>query len=226
MEFADALRRRAMTRDFLDTPLADDDLEYLLDAATRMPSAGRAQGCSFVVLRGPDTSVFWDATLPESRRGGFAWPGLLRAPVILVACADPRAYLARYREPDKAAIGLGDRSDSWPVPYWTVDGGMAVGALLLAAADRGFGALFFAVFHGEAELRRALDIPDDVQVLGAIALGYKGSDERRGRSASRPRRTDVAYERLWGAPPSARRSVSTSDGASDTGASQAQSRQT
>ena len=48
--------------------------------------------------------------------------------------------------------------------------------MLLAAEDAGLGALFFGVFHGEAGAAPALGIPSDLQLLGAIALGWPLED--------------------------------------------------
>lgn len=184
-----------MTRSFSARPVEPALLEHLADLASRAPSAGKAQGWHLVVLAGDETARFWDAALPPQRREGFAFPGLLRAPVIAVAVAEPDAYVARYAEPDKAATGLGAAADAWPVPYWTVDASMAVMTLLLGAEDAGLGALFFAVFHGEAEVRRALGIAPEHQIVGAIALGWPGDDERPGRSAARARREPSALLR-------------------------------
>jgi nitroreductase len=189
-EFVDVVRRRRMTRDFLDDPVPPEVLEELIDLASRAPSAGKTQGWHLVVLAGEQTARFWDISLPPERRSGFRWQGLLRAPVIALALCDPNAYVARYAEPDKARSGLGESTTAWPTPYWTVDGSMALMTLLLAAEDRGLGALLFGVFHGEAELRTALKIPRDLQILGAIALGYPAATgvANPGRSAQRPRR--------------------------------------
>ena len=49
---------------------------------------------------------------------------------------------------------------------------MSVMTMLLAAEAAGLGALFFGVFKGERELRRALGIPAVMQLLGAIAIGW------------------------------------------------------
>jgi nitroreductase len=181
-----------MTRTFEAGPVAPALLDELVDLAARAPSAGKTQGWHLVVLEGPLTALFWDATLPAERRPGFAFPGLLTAPVIAVPVAEPDAYVARYAEADKAATGLGAGPDAWPVPYWTVDASMAVMTFLLAAEQAGLGALFFGVFHGEAELRAALGIDARNEIIGAIALGWPAADERRGRSAGRPRRSLVA----------------------------------
>ena len=109
--------------------------------------------------------------------------------------------MRRYAEPDKEATGLGRSAEAWPVPYWTVDTAFAVMTLLLAAEDRGLGSLFFGVFHGEAELRAALGLPSQLELLGAIALGWPADDGagRPGRSARRRRRApeEIIHRGGW-----------------------------
>jgi nitroreductase len=178
-----------MTRAFRPDPLPEGLLDRLVDLASRAPSAGKAQGWHLVVLEGDATSRFWDITLPSERRGTFRWQQLLDAPVIALPVADPQAYVDRYSEPDKERTGLGESAAAWPTPYWTVDTSMSVMTLLLGAEDAGLGALFFGVFRGEAELRAALGVPDHLELLGAIALGYPADGDEPGRSANRPRRT-------------------------------------
>ena len=106
------------------------------------------------MLQGPEeTARYWAVTLPDP--AGFRWQGLLRAPVLVIPLVRPDAYAERYGEPDKAPSGLGDL-DAWAVPYWWVDGGMAVQTLLLAAVAEGLGACFFGQFaHEEAVAGRA-----------------------------------------------------------------------
>ena len=73
------------------------------------------------MLEGPEqTRRYWDATTDEEwRRASPRWEGLRRAPVLLLAYSCAGVYVARYREPDKAASGLGEGADRWTVPYWT-----------------------------------------------------------------------------------------------------------
>ena len=191
MDFAELVRTRTMTRAFDSTPIERDLLASLVDSATRSPSAGKAQGFDLVVFEGSDTARFWDVTLPPSEREGFAWPRLLDAPVIAIACADPRAYLARYSEADKVRTGLGESTGAWPAPYWTIDASFATMTLMYAAHDAGLGALFFAIARGADEVRRTCNIPDHVEMLGALALGWPHAHAgaRKGRSAPRARRT-------------------------------------
>ncbi|MGA1363177.1 MAG: nitroreductase family protein [Ilumatobacteraceae bacterium] len=188
MDFVDLVRSRRMTRAFSRTPVERAVIEECLSLAARSPSAGKTQGWNVVGVLGDDTSLYWDAALPVARRDGFAFPGLLDAPFVGVLTADPRAYVRRYSEADKAHTGLGEGEDAWGTPYWTVDASMAAMTFLLALHDRGLGALFFAVAR-EADVRDALGVDPAVQVIGAVAAGVPaGGVARPGRSAGRPGR--------------------------------------
>jgi nitroreductase len=182
-----------MVRNFTDEAVDQAVLARVLDAAGRAPSAGRAQGLDLLVLVGEETSRYWSVTLPDP--SGFRWQGLLRAPVLVVPVVAPGAYAARYAEPDKAATGLGDEA-AWPVPYWWVDGGMAVEHLLLACVAEGLGACFFGQFDHERAVLDALGVPADRRALGTVALGHPAPDEP-GRSQSRPHRPDITHRGGW-----------------------------
>jgi nitroreductase len=187
VELSEAIRRRRMVRSFAPRPVDPALVDRLVAGALRAPSAGNTRATAFVVLEGADTARLWDATLPAERRASFRWPGLLGAPVVVVALVEPAAYPRRYAEDDKAATGLGAGVDAWPVPYWWVDGGMAVQTLLLGAVDVGLGALFYGLFEQEAAALAALGVPEGWRALGAVALGHPADDPGPpGRSAGRP----------------------------------------
>jgi nitroreductase len=198
VELRDAVRARRMVRAFARRPVPRATVDDLIDLARRAPSAGNTQPWHFVVLEGEETARLWDLTLPLPRREAFRWSGLLDAPVVVVPVVDPGAYTSRYAEDDKRATGLGDGPDAWSVPYWWVDGGMAVHGLLLAAVDAGLGALFFGLFDHEAAVLAALGVPAGYRALGAVALGWPAPDEP-GRSAGRPRPAlgDVVHRGRW-----------------------------
>ncbi len=152
MELTEAIARRHMTRNFSGRPLGDGVLEELLSDALRAPSAGNSQGREFVVLDGPEqTDRYWRATTDEAwRTTSRRYPGLSRAPVVLLAYADPEAYRNRYAEPDK--VRADGSSAEWVVPFWYVDTAFAVMNVLLGAADRGIGSAFLGNFRGEDRL--------------------------------------------------------------------------
>ena len=165
-----------MTRSFLTREVEPDVIEKIVDLAARAPSAGKTQGWHLLVLQGEQVAKFWNQTFDAQHQESFRWPQLFSAPVIAVAFADPEAYVARYSEADKAATGLGAGTDAWPTPYWTVDAAFSVMTMLLAIEDACLGALFFAVFNGADQLRREFGVPDNLQLIGAIALGWASSE--------------------------------------------------
>src|SRR3974390_244126 len=145
MELTEAVRARRMTRNFAGRPLDPGALDGLLSLALRAPSAGNTQGREFVVLEGAETAAYWDATTdPAWRARSRRFEGLRRAPAVVLVFADPDAYAARYREPDKAgrpAVGDGteasggaDPTAGWPGPFWYVDAGFSVLTPLLGRA--------------------------------------------------------------------------------------------
>jgi nitroreductase len=187
VELSEAVRRRRMVRSFAPRSVDPEVVDRIVAAALRAPSAGNTRATSFVVLEGSDTARLWDVTLPVERRAAFRWPGLLEAPVVVVALVEPGAYPRRYAEDDKAATGLGAGLDAWPVPYWWVDGGMAIQTLLLGATDAGLGALFYGLFEHEEAALAALGVPEGRRALGAVALGHPAeAPGPPGRSAGRP----------------------------------------
>ena len=188
-----------MCRDFDPAPLGEGTLESLVDAATRAPSAGNTHGLGFVALEGEHTATYWDVTLPHGRRADFAWPGLLSAPLLLLVYVEPGAWARRYGEADKASTGLGELG-AWPVPYWFVDAGASVMAILLAAEDLGLGALFFGQFEHEEPLREAFGVPPGNRAVGTVAVGHRAVGGRnRSMSArrGRPGTGEILHRGSW-----------------------------
>ena len=187
-----------MTRSFSSRPVDATIINECIELALRAPSAGKSQGFHVLLLEGSETARYWDAALPVDKRDTFVFPGLLHAPCIALVLADTQAYLQRYSEPDKAHTRLGDSIDAWPAPYWTIDASFSAMTFLLALEDAGVGALFFA-HANEPVLRKEFNIPDHVQILGTIAFGYAGNDDRKGRSSSRATKNPahVVHRSSW-----------------------------
>ena len=184
--FARLVRNRRMTRAFTTETVSSDVVDDILDLARRSPAAGNTAALDFLVLEGPDqVGRYWDTTLPADRREGFPWPDLLIAPVLIVPYVRPQAYTDRSGEPDKARTGLGADLDAWSTPYWWVDGGMAAMLVLLAAEDRGLGALFFGLFEHEPDIADIFGVPEDRRAIGAIAIGHAAAEQRPSQSAGR-----------------------------------------
>ena len=197
MEIFDALKKRKMTRAFTAQRVETATVEQLLYAATRGPSAGNTASLEVLVLTGPRCEQYWDITLGEQRRSAFGWPGLLRAPVLMIPTVAPGDYLDRYSEPDKSRRGLGSDVETWAVPYWWVDGGAGVENILLAATAVGLGACFFGQFDYELAVSEHFGIPDGRRSLGTIALGYPDVVQDRPSRSSLRRSATVAQRSHW-----------------------------
>jgi nitroreductase len=217
LELVEAVLGRRMCRSFLADPLPAAAVDGLLNLAQRAPSAGNTQGWQWLVLDTPTaTERYWSVTLAAERRATFPWPGLLRAPVLLVPYADADAYVRRYGEADKLRrpSASPDERDQlarsvagWPMPYWLVDTAMAAMTVLLAAVDAGLGASFFGQFDHEAAVRSAFGVPDGLRAIGTIALGRPdtsdaagGAGDRRSlstRQRPRPPLSEVVHRTSW-----------------------------
>ncbi len=198
MELHEAIRRRAMVRSFSPERVERADLERILQASLRAPTAGNTGGTAWVVLEGLEqTAAYWDATTDEPwrARNRARFEGLHRAPVVLLSYASPDAYALRYAEPDKSdrRLATGD----WPVPYWFGDAAFAVMTVLLCAVDAGLGTCVVGNFRGEAELTRTLGVPESWRLFTAVLMGRP--DGRAHRSVSLDRTVPNPSERVrWG----------------------------
>lgn len=188
MQFVDVVGSRRMVRSFSTRKVEPELVDRIVALAAKAPSAGNTQALDVVVLEGEQTERYWSTTLTAERRANFPWPGLLRAPVLLLPLVQPEEYVRRYSEPDKAATGLGEGQQQWPIPYWYVDGAFAAMVMLLATVDAGLGACFFGQFEHEAALRTEFGWPEDRRALGTIALGWPDEEQRLSQSAKRQRK--------------------------------------
>ena len=196
MEFRDVVARRRMVRNYLPDPVPVEILERLVDAGIRAPSAGFSQGLGFVIVTdaGIRSAIAGLADEGEYVASGFD-PWISRAPAHIVISVSEEAYRARYREPDK--LGPDGEEIEWPVPYWWVDAGAGLMAVLLAAVDEGLAAGFLGV-HAVPELASLLHLPPDHFPIGVVTVGRPAPD-RRSSSLDRGRkpRESVVHWETW-----------------------------
>lgn len=197
MEFSKVLARRRMVRNYAERPVPDDALDRIAAAALRAPSAGNSQALGVVVVTDQETRtrIAELADEPHYVAEGFD-PWISRAPAHIIISVSEKVYRDRYAEPDK--LGDDGQEIDWPVPYWWVDAGASMMAVLLATVDEGLAAGFLGV-HAMPELSRELGIPSDYHPIGVITVGYPAPDRRSG-SLNRPKKTtsDVVFRNRWG----------------------------
>jgi nitroreductase len=190
MELTEALRRRRMVRRYTGEPVDPGSLDRIVAAGLSGPSAGWAQGISAVVVADPARIAEVAAACGEERyiaRGFDPWLSTAGAHIAL--CVEPEVYRTRYSEPDKVPAVLD------AIPWWLVDGGAALMAILLAVVDEGLAAGFHGA-HGAGPVADLLGIPGDVELLGIVTIGHPAAD-RRSASLDRGRRPGTVHRETW-----------------------------
>jgi nitroreductase len=145
MESWDAIRARRNVRAFADTPLADADLDRILEAGRRAPSSRNWQPWDFVLVT--DRSQ-----LPELAK---VWRGAAHVAhaAAVIVCLGPVV-----EEPMQQA-------------WLQYDHGQATMSMALAAADLGIGSSHAAV-QDQDLARELLGFPDDRFAVSLLSLGY------------------------------------------------------
>lgn len=192
-----------MVRNYSDAPVADAFVQRIVDAGLQSPSAGFSQGVRCIVVTDPSTQAMIASEAGEAEyvdRGFEPW--LSSAPVLIVLLVDPAAYEDRYAADDKTGSTATDPSTgAWVVPYWWIDAGASLMAMLLAATDEALAAGFLGA-HACGDIANLLGAPKGVELVGVVSLGH-GAPDRQSSSVARGRRdrTDMVFENRWGAGP-------------------------
>jgi nitroreductase len=171
VETWDAIRSRRNVRSYADEAIAPKDLDQILEAGRRTPSAGNQQAWDFVVCTDPEQL----AQLAKIWCSG----GHVARSAATIALIAPNAQDARSRD---------------LVQY---DMGQATMSIMLAAADLGIGSAHSAVSDQELA-RRLLGFPEDRFCAWLITLGVPA--DRPLRPIARPNRRpfeDVVHRGRW-----------------------------
>ena len=96
--FLDLVKQRYSVRSFLDKPVPDDQLQYILECGRLAPSAANFQPLHVIVVRQPGLKEKLAATYPRD------WFKL--APLILVFCGDHHQGWKRADGKDHTDIDL------------------------------------------------------------------------------------------------------------------------
>jgi nitroreductase len=181
------VRHRWSTVVFEDRPVPGDVLRSVLEAARWAPSSFNEQPWSYLVARKEDGEAF-ERMLSTLTEGNRRWAK--EAPVLMISLAS--SVFERNGEANRHAFH---------------DVGQASAQLSLQATALGLSVHQMAGFHPE-RVRELYGLPDEVEPVAAMALGYPGdpeeaSEKRRERELSPRRRDplpDFVFDGRWGEP--------------------------
>ena len=184
------LSKRRSCRSFIDREPPEGLVLDLIDKARRTPTAGNSQGVEFLLL--DEKSLiddFWGVSFSEKDRSGFSFPGLFKAPALIIPFGVPSLYTDRYKENDKSYTTLGGDKKDWKVPYWLTDAAFATMALQLLAIEVELETCFIGLFDREERIKEHFSIPESYEALGVLIMGYPDTQKvTLGRSQKRKRR--------------------------------------
>lgn len=170
MNVFDAIKIRRSIRKYKPNPIEKEKLISILEAARLAPSAKNMQPWHFIIVTNPEVK--------EKLRLAYNKEWFIKAPIIIVACADPT----------KAWV----RADG--EEYWKVDVAIALQNLILKATEEGLGTCWIAAFNEKA-VKEALNIPTHIRVVAMTPLGYP--DEEKGFVTDRKSLEEIVHYEGW-----------------------------
>lgn len=153
----EAIRARSSTRGYTEEPLTDTELNALIHAGLQAPTAANKQEIHFTVIKGGDP-VLQELEAEKNRLRNITEPAhnfYYEAPVVVILSADT------------------------DLKWGTLDAGIAVENMALAAEELGLGSLIIGCIldavNGEKKeyFSQALKLPARYEYKIAIAFGHK-----------------------------------------------------
>lgn len=165
------LASRRSVRNYTDAPVADADIQALLEAAMAAPSARATDPWHFIIVRDRPALADLAQILPYGQM-------LAHAPLGIIVCGE----LAR--------------ANRQQLSYLLQDCSAATQNLLLAADLIGLGAVWLGVHPNEERvdgIRQRFDLPEGILPIAAIAIGHPAE-----KHAPRTRFTSAAvHHETW-----------------------------
>ncbi len=153
MDFMTLAQARYSVRAYKSTPVEDDKLNQVLEAARLAPTAANKQAFQIIVIH--------TAGREEELRGIYPKPWFTQGPLIIGIVALPKESWYRKKYDN--------------INYCYVDCAIAMDHLILAACELGLGTCWIADFNPETA-RQILGLPDDVEPVAVTPLGYPAGE--------------------------------------------------
>lgn len=156
----EVFKARRSVRKFKSTPIPEEHLTQILDAAHLAPSPGNAQRWKFLVIRDHDKINQMKEALIAGRDSRRAYyEDYCSAPVYIVMLVEP------------ADIRPGGNVLPPRPLYDYTEGALGAGYLMLAARALGYGTVFATDSLRESVIRRVFNIPDHYIWICTTPLG-------------------------------------------------------
>lgn len=173
MDIFQVIQERRSIRKYTDTPVEQEKIEQILDAARLAPSWKNMQCWRFLVIRDPAERAALSDTFPADNPGKKA---IATAPVAILVCADPQ----------QSGVENG-------IAYYIADAAIAFEHLCLSAHALGLGTCWMG-WYDEATIKRHFKIPAPLRVVGVTPLGYP---DQKPKARPRKELAEIAFFDAW-----------------------------
>ncbi len=205
MDVREAIEKRRSIRKFKPDPIPEEKIRLLLESARLAPSGTNTQPWRFIVIKDNDTKKKLQEAAHNQRHIG-------RAPVIIVCCADLKAFKEFPERVDELieSGALPERTREVFIPYLkkgmdtvTKDALMVAAAanvaiavehIVLQAVEIGLGTCWVR-WYEDNKVKEILDIPEHVEVMALLPVGVPDEDP-----SQRPRQEldKIVYSERYG----------------------------
>ena len=176
MTVEDAIKARCSVRRYSDRAVEDEKVHQVLEAGRLAPSASNRQEWRFVVV----TDGKKRARLGKAA-AGQKFVGT--APCVIACCA----------ETDYHEMKCGQMT-------YPIDLAIAIDHMTLRAVELGLGTCWIGAFY-EDEVKKVLNIPEDIRVVELLPLGYpadKGPADKSPAVKNRHNMEEIVSYDNWG----------------------------
>jgi len=146
MDIKEVIQKRYSCRSYKDTPVPDEKLKSILEAARLAPSASNRQPYKFIIVKDKEKRE----KLAEVASQNF----IAEAPIIIAGVS---------LEPEKI-MGC-------EVPTYAVDIAIAMEHIALQAYSEGLGTCWIGAFS-QQQAKKILEISEEYKIVALMPLGY------------------------------------------------------
>ncbi len=189
MDVSEAIEKRRSIRKFKQDPIPEEKIRLLLESARLAPSGTNTQPWRFIVVKDDDTKRKLQEAAHNQRHIG-------RAPVIIVCCADLKAFKEFPERVDELieSGALPERTREVFIPYLSkgmdtvtkdalmvaaaANVAIAVEHIVLQAVEIGLGTCWVR-WYEDNKVKEILDIPEHVEVMALLPIGVPDEDPFR-----------------------------------------------
>ena len=146
MDIKEVIQKRYSCRSYKDTPVPEEKLKSILEAARLAPSAHNHQPYKFIIVK--------DKEKREKLAGAASQSFIAEAPIIIAGISLEPEGIMRCE-----------------VPSYAVDLAIAMEHIALQACSEGLGTCWIGAFS-QQEAKKVLEIPERYKIVALMPLGY------------------------------------------------------